>query len=187
MPTVFTHTAVPLALGLGAGRKQVPASLLLLGIAVSILPDGDVLGLHLGCPYESIFGHRGFTHSLGFSAAVALVGAIMLHRKCFLKALGFLFVAAASHPILDAFTTGGLGVALFWPFSEARYFAPWRVIRVSPLSVSRLFSARGFFVAGSELLWVWLPCLLFVTGAWIIRRRPAPGDNGIPGNEIAIP
>ncbi len=45
----------------------------------------------------------------------------------------FIFVATASHGLLDMFTNGGLGVALFWPFTDARYFFPVRMIDVSPI------------------------------------------------------
>ena len=46
----------------------------------------------------------------------------------------FTFLATASHGVLDAFTTGGLGVAFLWPWSPARFFAPVRGIRVSPMA-----------------------------------------------------
>jgi inner membrane protein len=177
MTTILTHAAVPLALGLGAGREKIPTQLLLAGIAASVLPDADVLAFHFGIPYASTLGHRGFSHSLFFAVLVALVGAFLLPRAHFGRSLGFLLIAAVSHPILDSLTTGGLGVALFWPFSEARYFAPWRVIRVSPLSLSRLFSNRGLALATSELRWVWLPCLLMALGFWLVRRRPAPAES----------
>jgi inner membrane protein len=73
----------------------------------------------------------------------------------------------ASHGVLDTFTTGGKGIALLWPFTEHRYFAPIQVIHVAPLSVSRFFSPRGITVMLSELQWVWLPscCLAAVLGA----------------------
>ena len=35
-----------------------------------MLPDADVFGLLVGIPYDSMFGHRGLTHSLLFAAAV---------------------------------------------------------------------------------------------------------------------
>ncbi len=49
----------------------------------------------------------------------------------------FSFVSMVSHIFLDALTNGGLGVAVFWTFDSERYFLPWRVIEVSPISVSR--------------------------------------------------
>lgn len=69
-----------------------------------------------------------------------------------------MFACTASHPLLDALTNGGLGVALFWPWSDARLFAPWRPIAVSPIGAG-FFGSRGLAVLGSELRWVWLPTL----------------------------
>tara|TARA_Y100000780_G_C13480407_1_gene338286 strand:- start:227 stop:469 length:243 start_codon:yes stop_codon:yes gene_type:complete len=62
-------------------------------------------------------------------------------------------------------TNGGLGVALFWPYDNDRYFFPFRPIQVSPIGVKAFFSERGLKVLSSELLWVFLPgVLLAVTG-----------------------
>ncbi len=87
------------------------------------------------------------------------------------QAAVFVFVCAASHPLLDALTSGGLGVALAWPWSEHRFFAPWRPIRVSPFA-PQFFSARGLATLLSELRWVWLP----LAGAVIAWKpiHPAP-------------
>ena len=63
MPTIFSHPAVPLALGFGLGKKFIPTRLLLAGVMASILPDFDVVAFSLGIPYEDEFGHRGFSHS----------------------------------------------------------------------------------------------------------------------------
>jgi inner membrane protein len=171
MPTVFTHPALPLAVGLGLGRASISSRLLLAGVAASILPDLDVVSLRLGVSYSSAFGHRGLTHSFAFALSVALVGAIChrwLHARSS-SAFLFLLAATASHGVLDAFTNGGLGIAFLWPFSSERYFAPFQVIEVSPLSISRLLSARGASVLWSEILWVWVPCL-FLGGALAAGR-----------------
>ncbi len=88
-----------------------------------------------------------------------------------LQAAVFVFVCAASHPLLDAMTSGGLGVALAWPWSEQRFFAPWRPIRVSPFA-PQFFSARGVATLLSELRWVWLPLATAVV-AWKLIQ-PAP-------------
>ena len=125
MPTVFTHPALPLAVGLGLGRATISSRLLLAGVAASILPDLDVVSLRLGVSYSSAFGHRGLTHSFAFALSVALVGAIChrwLHARSS-SAFLFLLAATASHGVLDAFTNGGLGIAFLWPFSSERYFA----------------------------------------------------------------
>src|SRR3990172_7777427 len=113
MPTALSHPAVPLAIGLGAGRAAVSGPLLLAGVTASVLPDLDVIAFRLGVPYSAEFGHRGFSHSLAFAALVALVGGSChrMLRARFLSAFAFLFAATASPGALDAFTTGGLGGA----------------------------------------------------------------------------
>jgi inner membrane protein len=172
MPTIFSHPAVPLALGFGLGQKLVPRRLLLAGVAASVLPDLDVVAFSFGIPYEHELGHRGFSHSFFFAAIVALIGACV-HRSLessFGIAFGFLFLSTASHGILDSFTNGGLGIALFWPWSDDRYFARFRWIEVSPISLSHFLSWRGTRVILSELRWVWLPCAVLGIGLRVILR-----------------
>jgi hypothetical protein len=45
---------------------------------------------------------------------------------------------------------------------------------VSPISVTRFFTARGLHVLESELLVVWLPALALAGLGWLVRswRRP---------------
>lgn len=173
MPTILTHPAIPLAVGLGLGSGVIPVRLLVAGIIVCMLPNFDVITFHLGLPYAHELGHRGASHSFLFAAVIALLGATAFHFFCasLSRTFSFLFFAASSHGILDAFTNGGLGIAFFWPFSSTRYFAPVQVIEVSPLSLSRIFSARFAEVLVSELLWVWLPCLLLMVALLLTRRR----------------
>ena len=173
MPTIFSHPAVPLALGFGLGKEIVSRRLLLAGVAASILPDLDVVAFSFGIPYEHEFGHRGFSHSFLFAAFVPLVGACV-HRSLdssFSISFGFLFLATASHGVLDAFTNGGLGIALFWPWSDQCYFARYQLIEVAPLDVSDFLSSYGFRVILSELRWVWLPCGLLGIGLAAIFGR----------------
>ncbi len=173
MPTALSHAAVPLALRVGFGRGVVSGQLFAAGVAASMAPDADVIAFRLGIPYAAELGHRGFTHSLTFAVAVALVGGLSHRalRSRFVAAFSFLFAAAASHALLDALTDGGLGVALFWPFSSGRFFAPFRPIHVAPFSLTRLFSARGVVVFASELRWVWLPCAALGALLASVRRR----------------
>jgi len=171
MPTVLTHPAIPLAIGLGLGRDVIPTPLLIAGVAVSVLPDLDVLAFRFGISYASDFGHRGFSHSLLFAVVLALLGACAFRyfQASFGRAFWFLFLAAVSHGILDAFTNGGLGVAFLWPWSAERFFVPVRVIQVAPLGISGLFSPRGVSVLISEILWVWIPCVMVGIGVYAMK------------------
>lgn len=133
----------------------------------AFLPDIDVISFKFGIPYEDMFGHRGFTHSIFF----AFIWAAFLCR--FYKnqrgiIFTIFFLATVSHLILDALTTGGLGVAVFAPFNDKRYFFPWemRVIRVSPIGIKNFMSSRGWIVVKSELIWVVLPCIIFMVGKY---------------------
>lgn len=174
MPTILTHAAIPLALYVAGARGRIPPRMLAAGLVAAMLPDADVVAFALHVPYADAFGHRGASHSLLFAALVAVVGAFCakpLHGDP-LQAAAWLFVCTASHPLLDAMTSGGLGVALAWPWSDARWFAPWRPIRVSPIGAG-FFSARGVETLLSELRWVWLP-LFAGAGLWkLINRNPA--------------
>ncbi|HEX7816309.1 metal-dependent hydrolase [Dyella sp.] len=174
MPSIFTHAAVPLLLGGVAGRKCVSGRLLATGAIAAMLPDADTVGFKLGIAYASDFGHRGAAHSIAFALAVACLAAAS-HRLLLTtpwRAFGFVALAALSHPLLDACTNGGLGVALAWPMDDHRYFLPWRPIEVSPIG-ARFFSARGLVVIGSELTWVVLPTAGLAGLAWIAGRRRA--------------
>jgi hypothetical protein len=104
---------------------------------------------------------------------VASVGAVTASRLQTKRWTAFviLFLSTVSHGVLDAMTTGGLGVAFFSPFSNERLFLPWRVIEVSPIGVSRFFSLRGLEVLASEVTTVWIPCLLFALTGVLVRRQ----------------
>lgn len=162
MPTVLTHAVVPLAAAIALGSNRVNARTAMAGMAAAMLPDADVLAFALGIPYADAFGHRGASHSLLFAAALATLGACAYRwlGTTFRRTWFWLFACAASHPLLDAFTNGGLGVALFWPWSDLRVFAPWRPIRVSPIGLG-FFGSRGIAVLASELRWIWLPAATF--------------------------
>lgn len=161
MPTVFSHALAAAALGSAFRRAAWPARVWWLGAACAVLPDADVVGVYAGVPLDSLAGHRGLTHSLVFAAVIAAALASLAVPRGRPLLWLYLFLATASHGVLDAMTDGGIGVAFFAPFDAGRYYLPWRPIAVSPLGVRRFFSAWGAAVLLSELVWVWLPCLTF--------------------------
>jgi inner membrane protein len=145
-------------------------------MACAVVPDIDVIGFQFGIHYGDLLGHRGITHSLAFAAVLSiLVAACVPSRnlqgtKRRILAL-FLFVATASHGVLDAMTNGGLGVAFFAPFSSARYFLPFRPVQVSPISIAAFFTHRGVEVLESELLWIGIPSLVWAVVATLWQQR----------------
>ena len=172
MASVLSHPAVPLALGVALGPERVPPALLAAGCVASVLPDVDAVGFAAGIPYGHTFGHRGFTHSFFFAAAVGLLSVPMARRlgASPLGTFAFLFASMASHGVLDAMTTGGLGIAFLSPFSNERFFLPWRRIAVSPIGVTSFLSPRGMRVIASELVWIWAPCAALAAVAVAVRK-----------------
>ena len=175
MPTVFSHAVAALGLGAAFFGRKAPARALAVGALCAALPDADVVGFGLGIRYEDPLGHRGLSHSLAFAAALATLALPVVYRRGKDspgpgKLWSYLFLATASHGLLDAMTDGGLGIALLAPFDDTRYFFPFRPIEVSPIGVSRFFSGRGLAVIVSELLWVWLPAAI-VAGVGLSARQ----------------
>ncbi len=173
MASAFSHIIIPIALKLAGRKNSIPWRLLFLGMFLSVAPDFDSIGFTFGIPYASQWGHRGFTHSLVFALVIALL--CMRCSKLFLSSSKtvflFSFLSMVSHSMLDALTNGGLGVAVFWPFDSERYFLPWRVIEVSPISVSRFFTEKGLSVLSSEFIYIWLPCLSVAGLLFLLRGR----------------
>lgn len=167
MPTIISHPAIALV------YPRAPLRVLIAGALLSILPDADVVAFALDIPYSHPFGHRGFSHSLVFALLTATLASLALHGRA--RVFLFLFLCAVSHPVLDAMTTGGLGIAFFAPFDNERYFLPWRPIRVSPIG-PRFFSGRGLAVLMSEVVWVWLPCVAAgLLGKYVFDRKSEAG------------
>ena len=164
MPSIG-HVAVGLAAarlvrrpaGTGAGTWR--GGLVLL----ALLPDADVVAFRLGIPYGAPFGHRGAAHSLAVAVACGLLCAALAGRGrgavCWGMVAG---LVVASHGLLDTLTDGGRGIALLWPWSNARFFAPWRPIPVAPIGLGML-TARGLEVILIEAV-LFLP--LFALGLY---------------------
>jgi inner membrane protein len=173
--SVFSHAVAGVALGTGFWRPGTPARYWIAGAVLAAVPDLDSIGFRFGIAYGDLLGHRGLTHSLLFAAVIAAVavailfpsGATPVPRS---QLWLYLVLATASHGVLDALTNGGLGVAFFAPFESSRYFFPFTPIEVSPMSVRAFFSERGLRVMASELVWVWLPSLVFAVLVIWLRR-----------------
>jgi inner membrane protein len=127
-----------------------------------------VIAFGLGIPYGAPFGHRGASHSLAAALLVAVIVAWFTPPDRRVRT-GFLaFAVVASHGLLDALTDGGRGVALLFPASNERFFAPFRPIPVAPIGPG-LLSRRGLYVMAVEAVW-FLP--LFAFALWPRRARP---------------
>jgi inner membrane protein len=161
-------------LGTSFSTLNIPKRVFAVAAICSAIPDLDVIGFRFGVKYGDFWGHRGFTHSLAFAALLAvLVVFVLFHRIDGISRFNlttYIFLATASHGLLDAMTNGGLGIAFFSPFDTNRYFLPWRPIRVAPVSPLRFFTARGFSILYSEMLWVWVPAITFSAVVLLVKR-----------------
>ena len=145
-------------------------SLLILALISSILPDFDVITFGM-IPYDSIMGHRGFTHSILFAFIWSIILSLMFGRTQKKGYFLVIFMVTISHGLLDAMTTGGKGVGFFIPIDNARYFLPWRVIQVSPIGVEEFFSDWGLAVILSELKYIGIPCVIILITLWFLRNQ----------------
>ncbi len=179
MASAFAHALAAVVLGKTYPRRFSSAKFWILGVLCTILPDADVVMFKFGVPYGHMFGHRGFTHSLVFALLLGITvtgifyGNTRPTSKKGMQYTLFFALCSASHILLDALTNGGLGVAIFAPFSGTRYFLPWRPIQVSPIGVSNFFSVWGWRVIKSELLWVGIPSALYILAVSILNSRKA--------------
>ena len=159
MPTILTHAALPLIAGWAVGPKTVPRKLAWAGAILAVVPDLDVAGRAFGISSESLLGHRGISHSIAFAALLAIIGTFAV-KLPWQRSLSFLFVCAVSHGLSDMLTDGGKGIALLWPLSDERIFAPFRPIEVSPILLRGFENGKLPLVLFSELIWLVAPAIL---------------------------
>ncbi|MEN8126435.1 MAG: metal-dependent hydrolase [Planctomycetota bacterium] len=182
LPTVITHSFTGILGGSIVFGRGMPVRFWLLSVACTVLPDADVIAFSFGIPYGHFFGHRGFFHSPFFAICCSFVLLCVFMRgvKSFLKQWwiywGYFSLLMASHGILDAFTNGGLGIALLSPFSNTRYFFPWTPIEVSAIGgLSVLFTQRFMVVLWSEIYLIWIPLLIIFLLKAVIKHRCSKG------------
>jgi inner membrane protein len=177
LPTIFTHSFTGIASGIAVYDKSVPKRFWTLSVICSLIPDADVIGFKLGIPYSHFFGHRGFFHSLSFACILgSLIGLLFMKTgkrgwKDRLFFAGYFSFLICIHDILDAFTNGGLGIALLSPFTSKRYFFWITPIEVSPISPQAFFSGRAFGILRNEFFSVWIPYIAIVLVCRFLFKR----------------
>ena len=182
MAAILSHAVA--GAGIAAGlrpRARLPARYWLFAIFCAVIPDFDILLVWMGTNYRGMWGHRGFTHSIAFAAALAALLAYETFPAVPWKPLRFrlwlsFFLVGLSHGILDALMDVGKGVAFLAPFSARRFHFPIRPIQGSPPGNSILLREGGVKISGSELAWIWVPSiLLLVFSLWRLHAaREAP-------------
>ena len=177
MASPLTHAVVAVTIVAVHDLQPRASRTWLVAIACAIAPDLDALGYWLGVPYELFWGHRGFTHSMVFAVLLSWICANWIRHSPAISRLrlwSVYLMAVLSHDVLDAMTDGGLGVALFSPLDQTRYFFPFRPIQVSSMSLSDVVGPHGVSVLANECLWVWIPCGLIVMVFWLWSGRRIP-------------
>jgi len=157
MASIFGHSIVGFTLAKVIDIRHVKL-LVFFAIGSAILPDVDVVAFILDIPYTHPLGHRGFSHSIVFALLWALFLMFTIGKRNKRTWFWVIFLATLSHGVLDAMTSGGKGVGFFIPFSEERFFFPFREIKVSPIGIKDFLSNWGLQVIYSELKFVFIPC-----------------------------
>ena len=185
MPSAIGHIAVGASLGYSLYPKEKTLKFWLSVLALSIFPDFDVIMFKFGIEYSHPFGHRGFFHSLTFALIISLLFVIIFFRdkkllsKDFWLLSGVFFIIVSVHCVLDAMTDGGLGIGLFIPFDNSRYFLPWQPIEVSPIGISQFFSNWGLRVLKNEFMILILPSIILALSVKFVRSKAdeSPNEN----------
>jgi inner membrane protein len=162
------------AIGVATARRTTPAgeprkklgTRIVVFSALALLPDVDFV-LHRLAPSIAYLDHRGATHSLAFALGVGASVALVIVASGRGRPVAWGVIAGAvvaSHGVLDCLGDTSLGVALFWPFSDARVLAPWHVLPNPALQ--GLFSSHGLAELGIEFL-LFVPFWLY---AFLPRR-----------------
>jgi len=167
LASLFAHAFAAFTIGSSYSEKKQKTKFLLLCCFCAVIPDADVLMLRF-VSYDHPLGHRGFFHSFFFCFVLSLLLTFIFYRKekSKIRYIFFFFLCGASHALLDMLTNGGLGVAIFAPFSNHRYFFPWHPIQVSPIGIHHFFGEWGLRVLLSEFIWIGIPYILYL----ILRR-----------------
>jgi membrane-bound metal-dependent hydrolase YbcI (DUF457 family) len=157
--TPLGHISVSYITGKSINYLSLPA--LIIG---GVLPDIDVVSYIFGS-YEQI--HRTFTHSLFFVLLAALLSMLLFTKD---KKIAFLSILMGGvlhllfDFIIDTNPANGVGVMLFWPFSD-QYISPFNLATETGATTGKgwhdlLEQSRLILVNG----WLEIP---FVLGAMI--------------------
>lgn len=171
----YLHFAPAVALAVAVAPRRIGWRLALAGAVCAVMPDADFLMyvLHFDS-YGGTYGHRGFTHSIGFALLVGALGALLAGRNSprsrWLTA-AYLALCTASHPLLDGLIDHGICNAWLWPLDGARHCLPWRPI---PMQGVPLF---GLDRLGQELLWIGVPLLLLANVGMALRWAARHGHR----------
>jgi inner membrane protein len=184
MPTIFGHAVAGLTIAAAFKGDRLPRRTWIVATACAVAPDADWFVSLLPLARGHALNHRGAAHSLFAALVLATLALVVAYRPLQRRFRLWLCLAAAavSHGLLDACTCGGVGVALFMPFSDTRWACVFQPVHVSPLPLNP--SAVELFVAQlwTEAVWIGLPALLIVGWTRLVRRA-----TSVPVLSLAAP
>jgi inner membrane protein len=134
MASSWTHAAGAVAIAAAIVPRSTSRRVWLVVALCAVVPDVDAIGRLIGKGDVAwLGGHRALTHSVPFAAALGAVVTMTVLRPvaAFRANLALWFaltVAIASHGVLDSLTTYGEGIQFLAPFSDTRYWSPWRLL-----------------------------------------------------------
>jgi len=172
MPSLLGHAVAGLAITTAFRGDDLPRRTWPLAAFCAMAPDLDwfvsLLPLHRG----HVLNHRGVSHSLFVALLLAAVVFLFAFRREQRRGDVWLCltIAALSHGLLDALTAGGVGVALFMPFSATRWACLWQPGHVAPLPLGRDHTQAFLASLWAEALWIGMPALLLAGYARLVRQ-----------------
>jgi len=172
LPSFFGHAFAGVALGAAFVDEKAPRRTLVLGTLCALAPDLDSFTLFLPLHPGNFLAHRGISHSL-LAAVLLAAGMLLLGFKREQRSLRvgvYLLLASISHGLLDACTSGRIGVAFFYPFSVSRWGCYWQPFLDAPLPFWPGLRLPFLGALLGEALWIGVPGLLLVGAARRIRN-----------------
>ena len=160
--------------------------------ALLLVADADFGLVALGVPKDSIWGHRGVSHSL-LLAVLAGVASAWVARRLGQKVLrwgAMGFAVYTSHLVFDCLNVGSLGVPWFWPLSWTNYTIPWSPIP-SVKTASEFLTPKGLPVLAAEVVlfapfWIYALVLRRRSVAPARRRRPRGHGARAAGSRVRL-
>jgi inner membrane protein len=172
LPSLFGHAAAGIALGAAFAEEGTPRKTMVLGTLCALAPDLDWFTAFLRLHPGNYLAHRGVTHSL--LGAVLLAAAVLLlgfkREQRTLRLATYLLLASLSHGLLDACTSGNIGVAFFYPFSSSRWACDWQPIQDAPLPFWPGLRLPFLGALLGEMLWIGVPAFLLVAETYLFRH-----------------
>lgn len=196
----LTQIVLGAAVGEAVLGKRIGNKAMLYGGIAATIPDLDVFAAYFTDTVTALEIHRGFSHSIIFSALFAPLCAWLVTRYEAYKRIKnwtwLFFLAFVTHPLLDAFTTWG--TQLFWPLKERLafktifvidplYTVPFLVFLILAMFQKRTSKKRRIYNnLGLIMSTSYLAVTVLLKGVAFSKFEAALVEQGIPYQQIDI-